>query len=230
MREPQLAARGTAGRSGRRACGPRARGRSPRCGRTVEHGREVREQDRQRRVLMQPRLAATGTRIDTRDPHVPPAHVDRAALVEQQGRGLEAAQLDRLREGVAADGEVVVAEDRVAARQLPHERAQLRLAARPRHEVAREAHEVGVALARPRHGSLHGPRPARRQTQVEVGEMRRSRRPSSSAGSPATSTSSVRSRTQPASYQPQASPARAIAPRTTAIQIGLRLRAARWRA
>ena len=92
---------------------------------------------------MQTGLAPPRARIDTRDPQVLTPHVDHAALVEQQRGGLQAAQLHRLRERVAADREIVVAENGVAARQLPHERPQLRFAPWPRHEVAGDAHESG---------------------------------------------------------------------------------------
>ena len=115
----------------------------------VERGREVCEQDRELGLLAQVGLSAARRGIEAREPDTNAPHVEHPALVEQERRRVERLQLDRLRERVAPRPDVVVAEDRVAARQLFQQASQLGLSARPRYEVARDADEVRVALAGP---------------------------------------------------------------------------------
>ena len=98
----------------------------------VEDAREVAEQDpevgaRATGRSGRPSAADDQARVDARDPHRPPAQLDELALVTQQRRRLELAQVRRARERVARDREVVVAEHR--ERRLRQPRRELRAAA-----------------------------------------------------------------------------------------------------
>ena len=104
----------------------------------------MRERDAQIGLAAEIGLAAPRARIEPRDPDPLPAHVQHRALVEEERRRLELTKLDRLREGVAADGEIVVTEDRVAALQALHQLAQERLARRPGDEIAGEDDDVRI--------------------------------------------------------------------------------------
>src|SRR5581483_538639 len=137
----------------------------------VEGAREVAEQDPEPGVRLreaartprEPRARVDSGQLDVADPH---------ALVEEQRAVLERIQLDRPRERVARDGEVVVAEDDVRVRERGEQLAQPPLAARAREKVARDADEVGPPPGDPAHGALHGPLPERGHPEVEVGEVR----------------------------------------------------------
>src|SRR5262249_7907220 len=69
-------------------------------------------------------------------------------------------------------GEVVVAEHDVAVPQPRQEALELPCARPPRHEVAGDAHEVGLPLDDPLDGLAYRPPAARRHAEMQVREMR----------------------------------------------------------
>src|SRR2546423_542774 len=89
-------------------------------------------------------------RVDADELDLPPSQLDRAALVGEEGGGVQLLERRLLDEGVSAVAVVVVAEDGVAVREARDELPQARLAPRPREEVAAQAHEIGL----PRRGPL----------------------------------------------------------------------------
>ena len=100
------------------------------------------------------------------------------------------------------------------------ELAELRLAARVREQVAGQQHEVGLTLLDPRNRALDRPRAAGRHAEVEVGEVRDTH-PVELGRQPGDSAVDVRSRTQPASNQPQPSSAAAAAPRPPTMRASI---------
>ena len=88
----------------------------------VDHLREVAEENAQigLRVGQALRLRATqttGARIDAGDLDLPPAQLDRLRVVHEEPGRRQVGKLDGAREGIARDGQVVVAEHGVAARE-----------------------------------------------------------------------------------------------------------------
>src|SRR5205823_11333899 len=111
--------------------------------------------------------------VEPGDPHAPSAQIEHRSLVAQQRRRLELGEIRGARLRVARDREVVVAENGVhRLRQPLHERAQQRLSARMREQVAGEDDEIGPPYGDPLDGGLDRVRAARRNAEVEVGEMR----------------------------------------------------------
>ena len=94
------------------------------------------------------------------------------AFVEEERRRIERLQLDRFRERVASRCDIVVSQDRVAVWQSGEQPPELCLAARPRYEVARDAHEVRLAPVRPRDRAPDGPCAPGRKSEVEVRQVR----------------------------------------------------------
>src|SRR4029453_14532315 len=114
-------------------------------------------------------------------------------------RRLELPQLDRAREGIARDRQVVVSEHRVAPRQPLHEPSQPALAARPREEAAAQHRQVGLPRLAPARPPRPPPPPAGGgATPRWKSERWATRRPSSSGPRRRNGPSSFSSRTHPA--------------------------------
>ena len=111
-------------------------------------------------------------RVGAGEPHAPAAQLEQHALVEEQRRRGEVVHARPLREGIAADREVVVAEDRVAVGQPRHEAPQSRFAGRPGEQIARDHREVRLPLRDPVRRALGRACAARGHAEVEVGQVR----------------------------------------------------------
>ena len=143
----------------------------------VDHLREAGQQDAQvgggiGQPLGSRRAASVRARVNADDLHLPAANLHRLRLVGEQARGTELIQHDRPRERILRDRVVVVPEHRVGIRQTSDQLAQLRLAARPREQVARDQRQVRLARLHPIHRPLDGACPAGRRPQMEIGEVR----------------------------------------------------------
>ena len=101
-----------------------------------------------------------------------PRSVDDPSLVGEHGRRAEVGDRARLGERVARSREVVVAEHRERAGHLLEERAQPRLGARAREEVAGDHGELGLPLGGPLDSALDGAFATRREAEMEVREVR----------------------------------------------------------
>jgi hypothetical protein len=142
----------------------------------VDHLREVAEKDSQvgvrvREALRSRESRPIGARIDADDLHTSTSKLDRLGLVRQNPRRAEVAQLHRLRERVPRDREIVVAEDREAARKPRQELAQHRLAPPAGDEVAADQRQVRLPLLDPLDRSLDRVGSTRRGPEVEVRQM-----------------------------------------------------------
>ena len=84
---------------------------------------------------------------------------------------LERLQLDLLRERVAGERDVVIAENDVRVPEPLEQQMQDRLAARARQKVAGEADQVGTTLLDPAHSELDRPASAGRDAEMEVRKM-----------------------------------------------------------
>jgi hypothetical protein len=125
----------------------------------VDHLRKVAQQDAQvgggiGQPLGPRRAASVRARVDTDDLHLPAANLHCLRLVGEQARRTELVQHDRPRERILRHRVVVVPEHRVNIRQTAHQLAQLRLAARPREQVARDQRQVRLARLHPVHRPL----------------------------------------------------------------------------
>ena len=172
----------------------RTRSNAP-VGQAVDDPREVAEQDAQVGVrvgeLPGPRLAAhVRARVDADELDATAAELERHRLVAEQRAAAEVDLADRLRERVAAVGEVVVAEHGVDRRQPLDQLAQPLRTFGPGEQVAGEHHEVGLPLGDPVDRALDRPHPRRRDAEVEVGEVRDPQPGELRAGARAAATSS----------------------------------------
>ena len=111
-------------------------------------------------------------RVDADDLDLSPAQLERPRVVDSRVAGSRSRQLGRMRERVAGLGEVVVAEDGVAAGQPGEQPAQPLLARAAREQVAADQRQVRLPLLDPVDGALDRRRPARRKAEMEVGEVR----------------------------------------------------------
>ena len=197
-------------RSGRRACARPGRGRRPppeasstACGKWQRRMlRSASSAASSRRPLAPARPARP--RVGTGHADALAMQLDHLALVREQPHRREVGHRGALRERVAGDREIVVAEDREArlgnrasskrSRSSPEPRESRSPVRQTRSGRRLAVHSTARSTATPpREGSPRW-----------KSERCATRRPSSLAGSPAIGTSSVRSRTQPASNQPQA--------------------------
>ena len=135
-------------------------------------------------------------------------------VVEQQRPVLEPAELDRPRERVARDREVVVAEHDVRMRRAASSSSSsCGSPPRPREQVARRRRRGRAGAPRPTRPRA---RPRARRATARRGGSRTGARCAARrarAAGPAASSSSTRRRTQPASNQPQADRSPPRAPR-----------------
>ena len=114
-------------------------------------------------------------RVDPDELYPPASDLDLDGLVTEHHHVSELGErsrIDPLREGVAGVGEVVVPEDDKAGPQPAEQPLEQRQPRAARHQVAREAHEVGLPFDDPLDGSLGRPPAARRDAEVKVGEVR----------------------------------------------------------
>ena len=139
----------------------------------AEKNAEIRGRVGQRVRSCRPR--GIGLRADADDLDAPPAQLHLDGLVAEERHVLERADrvgVDPLRERVAAVREVVVAEHDVGGRKVGEQTLELAHSRSPRDEVARDADEVRSALDHPVDRLAHGSQAARRNTEVQIGEVR----------------------------------------------------------
>ena len=142
----------------------------------VDHLRKVAEQDAEVGFRVGEPLGPSPTRavrarVDADDMHLPSAQLDCLRLVGEQPRRAQILELNRLRERILRNGVVMVPEHRVAVGQADEKLAETRLAASPRNEIAADQRQIRLPRLDPFHCAPHRVRPARRQPEVEVGEV-----------------------------------------------------------
>jgi hypothetical protein len=146
----------------------------------ADDAREVAEQDAQigagvDEVLRTRASVGVHLWIYTHDLDAPSSELQLDALIAQERDTLDSSDcgwIDALRERVAAVGEVVVPEHDVALPEPGQEALELRDSRPARHEIAGDAHEVGLALDDPLDGIGDSLSASTGHAEVQIRQMR----------------------------------------------------------
>jgi hypothetical protein len=139
----------------------------------IDHLREVAQEDPQIRFRIGQALGLRPTKprgawIDAGDLDLPPAQLDRLRVVHEQPGRRQVSKLNGARKWIARDGQVVIPQHGIAARQPLEQPSKRSLAAWAREQVSADHRQIGLPLFDPGHCSLDRPHPTRRNAEMEV--------------------------------------------------------------